>query len=264
VFEVPSSARSLVRPVPLTAMGRFRREAIAVDPISQIVYQTEDDAEGLLYRFIPDAAGDLARGGKLQALALEGALGADTRNWTDSGASATPLRTPLPVRWIDMEEVTAPAGDLRLRGRAAGAAIFARGEGMALAMEAGLPAIYFACTSGGAARRGQVWRLVPSASGDRLELFAESTGEAHFDMVDNIVAAPWGDLIMCEDGDGDQYVRGLSPTGAVYPIARNTRSEFCGACFSPDGSTLFVNVQEPGATYAIVGPWAELARASRN
>ena len=32
-------------------------------------------------------------------------------------------------------------------------------------------------------------------------------------------------------------------------------SEWAGACFSPDGKWLFANVQEPGFTVAITGPW---------
>jgi secreted PhoX family phosphatase len=32
-------------------------------------------------------------------------------------------------------------------------------------------------------------------------------------------------------------------------------SEFAGSTFSPDGSTLFVNMQRPGFTIAIKGPW---------
>jgi secreted PhoX family phosphatase len=33
-------------------------------------------------------------------------------------------------------------------------------------------------------------------------------------------------------------------------------SEMTGPCFSPDGRVLFGNVQEPGHTFAIRGPWA--------
>ena len=72
-FEVPSSATELVDPVPLTWMGRFNHEAIAVDPESGVVYLTEDQADGLLYRYVPDVAGDLAQGGRLQALAIKNA-----------------------------------------------------------------------------------------------------------------------------------------------------------------------------------------------
>ncbi len=259
VFEIPSASRALITPQPLTEMGRFRHESAAVDPATGAVYQTEDEGDGLFYRFTPNAPGDLARGGRLQALALSDHARGDTRNWP--GGPAIERGARLPVRWIDLDDVAAPDADLRLRGHAAGAALFARGEGMACAIENGRTAIYFACTSGGAAERGQIWRYTPHDS--MLALFAESIDRAHMDMADNIVVAPWGDIIFCEDGDGEQFVRGISPQGAIYPIARNAlpgRSEFCGACFSPDGSTLFVNVQEPGVTYAITGPWAALAR----
>ncbi len=265
VFEVPSAARGPVAPVALEAMGRFRHEACAVDPETGVIYETEDDGEGLFYRFLPNAPGELAGGGRLQALVVREQAGLDTRN--HGGAPAIAVGQAFRATWVDMADVTAPDGDLRQRGRAAGAALFARGEGVCTAIENGSPAIYFTATTGGAAERGQVWRLAPGRNGadDELTLFAESTGEAMFDMIDNIEPAPWGDLILCEDGGGENFVRGLSPAGVVYPIARNAlnESEFCGATFSPDGSVLFVNMQNPGITFAIEGPWAQLARAVR-
>ena len=74
---------------------------------------------------------------------------------------------------------------------------------------------------------------------------------------DNLTVAPWGDLVVCEDGYEDQYLLGVTPEGSIYRIARNliNQSEFAGAVFSPDGSTLFVNIQNPGMTLAITGPW---------
>ena len=265
VFEVPSSARAPVTPVPLTSMGRFKHEACAIDPSTGIVYQTEDEGDGLIYRFLPDSPGNLSRGGRLQALVLADQARADTRNWASSLFRRGERR---PVRWVDMQDVTAPDGDLRHRGHVAGAALFARGEGICTAIEGGKAALFFACTSGGAARRGQVWKLTPGdpvGTNDVLELYAESTGQAHFDMCDNIEPSPWGDIIFSEDGSGENFVRGISPSGRVYPIARNAQnlSEICGPCFSPDGSTLFLNVQNPGITYAITGPWAQMARAAR-
>ena len=82
---------------------------------------------------------------------------------------------------------------------------------------------------------------------------------------DNVCVAPWGDLIVVEDGDEDQYIRGVTPEGRVYTIGRNAdadalgeKSEICGPCFSPDGSTLFFNIQRnPGRTFAVRGPWSE-------
>lgn len=263
VFEVPSSARAPITPVALEAMGRFRHEAAAVDPATGIVYQTEDAGDGLFYRFIPHKPGELARGGTLQALALRDKKSADTRNWED--ANQIPVGARFAVEWIDMDNVTAPEGDLRMRGFAKGAALFARGEGLCVAIENNRAVFYFTCTNGGKPKRGQVWKLTPDPRGDEVSLFVESTGEAHFDMVDNIVAAPWGDMVFSEDGGGDNFVRGITPSGHVYPIARNAMndSEICGPCFSPDGSTLFFNVQRPGITYAVTGPWAALARQAR-
>ena len=80
VFETPSSATGLIDAVPLKAMGRFAHEAAAVDPATGIVYMTEDDRSALFYRFIPEVPGDLAKGGKLQALAISGWKSAVTNN----------------------------------------------------------------------------------------------------------------------------------------------------------------------------------------
>jgi secreted PhoX family phosphatase len=70
--------------------------------------------------------------------------------------------------------------------------------------------------------------------------------------------APWGDLIVCEDGTGEQYIVGITPEGGIYKLAHNATegdSEFAGATFSPDGSTLFFNIQKDGLTLALTGPW---------
>jgi secreted PhoX family phosphatase len=74
-----------------------------------------------------------------------------------------------------------------------------------------------------------------------------------------VTVAPWGDLIICEDADAICRIVGITPRGEYYVIGSNTKRsrELCGACFSPDGTTLFVNVQNPGYTLAITGPWGE-------
>ena len=53
------------------------------------------------------------------------------------------------------------------------------------------------------------------------------------------------DLILCEDGPEEQFLVGVTPGGEIYKLARNVmnHSEFAGAAFAPDGSTLFVNIQ---------------------
>jgi len=273
VFEVPA-AGGLADPVPLTGLGRFAHEACAVDPATGIVYLSEDTGDSLFYRFLPNARGELAKGGRLQAMAFVVKSGADTRNWDPAAGIYLP-NVAQEVRWIDLDHVDAPDADLRQRGRAKGAAIFARGEGLAFALEASGSAVYFACTSGGPAKLGQVWRYRPSLhegtsreadAPGTMSLFVESHADSEFDMVDNIVASPRGELIMCEDGGGDQFVRAVAPDGLIYPIARNAdagKSEFAGCCFSPDGRVLFANIQRPGITLAITGDWAALRRNAK-
>ena len=118
--------------------------------------------------------------------------------------------------------------------------------------------IYFACTNGGKKKYGQVFNL----TNDELELFAEPNDKDIVDNCDNLTVAPWGDLILCEDGGGEQFLVGITPQGRFFKLARNAggNSEFAGATFSPDGSTLFVNIQRPGITLAIRGPWASAKR----
>lgn len=263
-FEVPARVDGPpVEPVPLKAMGRFVHEAVAVHPASGIVYETEDLSDGLLYRFLPDVPGELHRGGRLQALAVRGEPGFDTRNF--NGRELEP-GVELDVEWIDMHDVESPEEDLRYRGRDAGAAVFARGEGIFYGERDGVPEVYMACTNGGEARKGQIWRYRPSPDegqpGERdragtLELFVEPNDGTIIENADNLTVAPWGDLVVCEDGTGDDYLLGITPKGEIYHLAHNLNGtgEFAGACFSPDGSTFFVNMQIDGWTLAITGPW---------
>lgn len=256
VFDAPPA-----EPIPLKAMGRFNHEAIAVDVPSGIVYQTEDRHDGLLYRYIPNEPGKLAAGGKLQALVVRDQPGCDTRNWDEASIARGDA---LAVDWLDMDGIDSPEDDLRLRGAAAGAAVFARGEGA----WAGNGSIYIACTNGGAAKKGQIWKYTPSPNEGtadeartpgRLELFIEAEAGMILENCDNLTVAPWGDVIVCEDGSGDQYLTGVTPEGIIYPLARNAKndSELAGATFSPDGTTLFFNIQHTGLTLALTGPWAK-------
>lgn len=263
-FEVPATATpALADPTPLVAMGRMRHEAVAVHPASGAVYQTEDVDDGVIYRFLPNEPGRLDAGGKLQALAVRGQESLDTRNWD---ATTIAVGDRLEVEWIDLDHPESPDDDLRYRAFDAGAARFARGEGMWHVGEGSVSEIFFACTSGGAKRIGQVWKYTPSlveaqpgegSAAGVLELFLEPNDSRLVENADNLTAAPWGDLVVCEDRQGDDVrLVGVTPQGGCYTLARNhVRGEFAGATFSPDGSTLFVNLQTAGMTVAITGPW---------
>jgi len=267
VFEVPSASTTLAPGLPLKAMGRFKHEAACIDPRSGVVYMTEDVADGLFYRFLPNDRRNLAAGGRLQALGLiDAPEGGDTRNFEELSFAPRSWKS---ARWIDLDGVDNPNDDIRRRGHERGAALFSRGEGLYF----GKGELYFACTAGGAIAAGQIFRYVPSPvegqAGERdqpgrLQLFVESADTQVMDYADNLVVAPWGHIILCEDRYSDvdrNHLRGVTPDGKVYTVGRNVftgNSEFAGACFSPDGTTLFVNIQSPGITLAVKGPWGSL------
>lgn len=190
----------------------------------------------------------------MQALVLADGI-ADARNWNEVTMTKGARHR---VRWTDLDNVEAPENDLRLRGAAQGGALFARGEGLHM----GDGELYFCCTSGGAAKLGQIFRLVPGRGkgDDMLELFFESENEAQFNYGDNLTVAPNGHLIVCEDQYTevvDNHLKGITPQGISYDLGRLTmQTELAGACFSPDGKTLFVNAYAPTKTFAITGPWA--------
>lgn len=260
VFEVPASADAFpVKAVPIKGMGRFNHEAVAVHPSTSIVYLTEDAHDGLLYRYRPNIKGNLLAGGTLEALAVKGKPSFDSRNWENPAMAQGDI---LQTEWIALENIDPPEDDLRLRGFQSGAARFARGEGMWY----GNDAVYFACTNGGAIKKGQIFRYIPSIyegtpreteQPGRLELFIESPSADLLENADNITIAPNGNLFICEDGPGSQFLVMVTPEGKISQFGKNVLngSELTGCCFSPDGSTLFFNIQNPGITFAITGPW---------
>ena len=252
VFEVPAAATGLVDPKPLVAMGRFNHEAACVDPATGFVYLTEDRNDSVLYRFIPRVPGELSQGGRLQAMRVEGIP--DLRNWTGMSMA---VGAAGKVTWVDLDSVEAPKDDLRYQAAAKGASLVARGEGIHM----GEGEVFVCSTSGGARKLGQIFRVKfsPDGESDRVELFFESVSKHQFDYGDNVVVAPNGHLIVCEDQYTevvDNHLRGIAPDGNAYPLARlRLQTELAGACFSPDGQTMFVNVYAPTKTLAITGPW---------
>ena len=262
VFEVP--ATGLGDPRPLTGLGRFKHEAAAVDAETGIVYLTEDERRAGLYRFLPaaGAVGPAAlRGpGRLQMLSIDG-----RRDAVDG-------RRRLPVGWVDIDEPEA-LGDWSVyrQGKARGGMTFKRLEGCWLEGAS----LYFVSTTGGAAGRGQVWELDTVA--DRLTLLYESPGRATLDMPDNLAVLPGLGLLLCEDGRSPTRLRLLTDEGSIVTVAENAvvldgrlngrerlrgdfrGGEWCGVCQA--GDWVFANLQLPGITLAITGPWETLTRA---
>lgn len=194
-FEVPAiKTKRVVKPIPLVAMGRFNHEAIAVDPKTGIVYQTEDRGDSLFYRFVPKQPGKLQAGGILEALKIQNMPQAITR-------TNFPVGQPMPVEWVRIEDVNPAEDSVRVEGFTNGAAQFSRGEGLAY----GNGEVYFTCTNGGNNGKGQIWRYMPGKSaqeGGTIELFVEPNDQSVLENPDNVIVSSFGDLFLCEDGDG--------------------------------------------------------------
>jgi secreted PhoX family phosphatase len=257
VFRCRTDAARVAPAERLIGYGHFNHEAACVDPLTLTAYLTEDRSDSCLYRYRPSDKSKPHSSGKLQALRVSGVPRFDTSRDIEHGMKLT-------VDWVDIPHPDPKDDSVRVQGASAGAARFWRGEGIVLAGDE----VYVCCTSGGRQSSGQVFKLKLGRSNgpDTLELFAESPGAAVLDMPDNICMAPWGDLLVAEDGSGEQFLRGITPAGRVYDLARNAKSsgEFAGVCVSPAGDAIFVNMQMDGLTVAIKGPLAELGRRAKH
>jgi len=263
VYEVPATrdAGQYTTAVPIRSAGRFQHEAIAIDPGTGIMYETEDpfgDGIGGFYRYIPPVPGRLDDGGRLEMLSVSPAGSTVSRDLRSGQVPGT----TYPARWVPIpnpdptftgsENVDVKA--VFNQGAAQGGAKFNRLEGAWYS--AGR--IFFNSTQGGDNRRGQVW--IYAIGAQTLTLLFESPGEATLDLPDNITVSPRGSLVLCEDGGGANFLRGLTLDGKIFDFARNAvrgfeGNEFAGACFGQRGQTLYVNIQTPGITFAIWGPW---------
>jgi secreted PhoX family phosphatase len=284
VFDVP--AKGLGDPRPIRDMGRFSHEALAVDPRTSNVYLTEDAGNSSgLYRFVPYIRYRPEYGGRLYMLKVKGTEQANLYTGYPNGTS-------FDVEWVPIAQPDNPAAgtpgnfvwgqggiwytddsdnkwddcwdeDRGWRGRDWDDDRHDRRRSRRNGR------MYIVSTNGGARGQGQVWEY--SIREERLTLIFESPDAAVLNAPDNITVSPRGGLVLCEDGSGEEFMHGLTVDGEIFPFAKNTvvlpqavhgtaagdhsGSEWAGACYSPDGDWLFANIQGPGITFAITGPW---------
>jgi secreted PhoX family phosphatase len=292
VFEVPARARSTVDPVPIKAMGRFVHEACPVDPKSGIVYMTEDNGDpgDGFYRYLPRTRGKLHRGGKLEMLAI---TGRPKYNTAKNQAVGKKLECRwVEIRHPDPNGADEHPQIVYMQGRKKGGAKFLGLEGAFFAKGS---CYFCASDGGDAEQGQVWRYTPDNRDFKRgtLELLYESPRNRVLNGPDNITVSPRGGILLCEDGDGedvngkDNWIRGLTPDGRLFTFAKVTErlalhqqigqdlfpfnkrrfdrparkgqgvgaSETAGPGFSPDGKWLFVNLQYPGETFAITGPW---------
>jgi secreted PhoX family phosphatase len=307
VFEsAVDAAASLATPI--VGMGRFVHEAVAVDPATGIVYQTEDNRNAsALYRYLPTnrsgGLGTLQQGGILQAARIR-AIVRQAQPLSLAASNNLALLNPdvadeYELEWVDIANpdadprtVAGLPGGVALAAMAgptiqalsAGCARMSRGEGIWWA--AGRMFIVDTGAGVNAGNQpgqgeGAVWELDLSTM--RLRALFVSGAATAGNNPDNVTVSPRGGVVLCEDGGAspDAFgsgtrLLGLNAAGEAYILCKNNvqlsaaqitgagksvaacdyrGSEFCGACFDPTGRVLFANIQSPGITVAIAGPW---------
>jgi uncharacterized protein len=176
--------------------------------------------------------------------------------------------TTFDVEWVTIGTPDNPASIggtfVWSQGRLQGAATFGRLEGAWYGNDA---KIYIVSTNGGIGQ-GQIWEYDPAD--ETIRLLFQSPGADVLNAPDNITVSPRGGLVLCEDGGGEEFMHGLTVDGEIFKFAKNNvvlngerngiagdfrGSEWAGACYSPDGKWLFANIQSPGISFAITGPW---------
>ncbi|KJK41496.1 translocation protein TolB [Streptomyces variegatus] len=216
------------------AMGRFKHEAAAADPVRRVVYLTEDVTDGCFYRFRPTTWGDLSAG-TLEVLVA------------GSGTSG-------PVTWVRVPD---PTGATATRHQVSGAKRFNGGEGC-----------YYANDTCWFTTKGdnRVWQY--DAAAQTVELAYDDSlvtgGTAPLTGVDNVTGSASGDLFVAEDG-GSMEICVITPADVVAPFLRidgQSGSEITGPAFSPDGTRLYLSSQRGtsgsssgGITYEVTGPF---------
>jgi uncharacterized protein len=289
VFEVFADGQTLPRPI--KAFGRYAHEALAVDPSRTRVYLSEDasNPNGLFYRWtaprgvrlragIADQLSDTA--GTLEAMAIlmpDGSVLPDVAYLTSAQ-----LGRPFPVKWVTVPERDGRTTSVRkqftgeiTRGKKF-EGVYGTDEGVYVVNSyafntADLPA-------DAVKHDGMVWfhsyrdQTITLVTYFPHRTTTESGAAPRYDGVvfdgpDNVTVTPWGTLILAEDGVGASHVLSAVPGGPTYAVARNQLnigteaepeySEFTGPTFSSDGKVLFVNIQTPGLTLAVTGPWSK-------
>ncbi|MFJ6997694.1 alkaline phosphatase PhoX [Streptomyces sp. NPDC003090] len=275
VFEVdPHDRRANRDPKPVKAFGRFDHEAVVIDPRRGHAYLTEDDSSpnGLFYRWVPPEGFRHGRG-RLRTLADDAGVLQAPRcfdaggRFVDDLSRATRIGTVYGVDWVDVPDRDARTVPVReqfgegdvTRGRKLEGMWWADGG-------AYLVSSYAREESPGTPHDGQVWFYDPKRRTLTLKVLlgvnAAPDEDGALDGPDNITVSPYGGLVIAEDGEGVQHLFGATDSGRTYPIARNdlNDSEFAGVVFSPDGRTLYANIQKPGLLLAITGPWHRAPR----
>jgi len=216
------------------ALGRFRHEAVTVDPVNEVVYLTEDKPDGGFYRFRPDNPMPDLSAGVLEVARIYETNGRLYLSWArvpDPQANVTPTRYQV----VDCTP-------------------FRGGEG--LVYQAGL--VYFSTKLD-----NRVWCYDVASSELTVIYDIETSSNPILSGVDNLTITPSGDVLVAEDG-GDMQVVILTPNNRVIPLVQipgHDRSEITGPAFDPSYRRLYFSSQRGAAGNSSNGVTYEISLA---
>jgi secreted PhoX family phosphatase len=282
VFEVdPCDRRANRAPKPLKFFGRYDHEAVVIDPKRGHAYLTEDAAapNGLFFRWTPPR-GFTYGPGKFRTLADDAGVLQAPRCYDSGGrfvddlSRATRIGTVYGVDWIDVPDRDARTVAVRKQFADSEITRARKLEGMWWGDGGAYVVSSYARAESPVRHDGQVWFYDPKRRTLTLKVLLgvnpDPSVDGAFDGPDNITVSPYGGIVLAEDGEGISHLFGATDSGRTYPIARNDLnigteeepeySEFAGVTFSPDGKTLYANIQTPGILLAITGPWKRQRR----
>ncbi|MFE7764545.1 alkaline phosphatase PhoX [Streptomyces sp. NPDC057438] len=282
VFEVdPCDRRANRAPKPLKFFGRYDHEAVVIDPRRGHAYLTEDAASpnGLFFRWTPPK-GFTHGPGRFRTLADDAGVLQAPRCYDSGGrfvddlSRATKTGTVYGVDWIDVPDRDARTVAVRKQFTATEITRARKLEGMWWGDGGAYVVSSYARDESPVRHDGQVWFYDPKRRTLTLKVLLgvnpDPSVDGALDGPDNITVSPYGGIVLAEDGEGISHLFGATDSGRTYPIARNDLnigtadepeySEFAGVTFSPDGKTLYANIQTPGILLAITGPWKRQRR----
>jgi uncharacterized protein len=225
------------------ALGAFKHEAVAVDPVLRQLYLTEDESDGRLYRFTPRNYPSLAEG-RLDVAVV------------DASGRVTWRAVPLPNPTSSALGFLLPT-----RKQVSSSTAFKGGEGIWYHQ-----GTVFFTTKGD----NRVWALDTQTQQLRVVYDAATSPTPVLRGVDNIIASQSGRLLVAEDG-GDMQLVVLDTAGNAAPLLQvegQSKSEITGPAFNPAGDRLYFSSQRGpfnggesvGITYEVHGPFNELLR----
>ena len=220
------------------ALGVFKHEAAAVDPIKHRVYLTEDEPNGCFYRYVPNALGK--------------------HGFANLAAGKLEVATVAADGKVTWTEVPDPqyTGENPTRLQVATATVFKGGEGIWWH-----EGTVYLTTKGD----NRVWAYDTNAETMRVLYDPDKAPAGSILLgVDNVTVSASGDVLVAEDG-GDMQIVAILPSGeqkALVQLEGYDSSEITGPAFDPSGTRLYFSSQrgpKGGTTFEIKGPFHDPA-----